>query len=120
VRTGLIAVLLLCSLSCEAQETWWKKPGKKRWWASIAALAAASVLDAHSSWGRRELNPMLRGPDGRFGYNGVILKSSILGASCAFQWVLVNREPRLAGTLAGVNSGLAAWSTTAALRNRQH
>lgn len=120
MRIGLVAALLLCSLSCQAQETFPKKPGKKRWWVSIAALAAASVLDAHSSWNRPELNPMLQGPDGRFGHRGVAIKASIVGASSAFQWVLLKKEPKLAGTLAGVNSGLAAWSTAAVLRNRRH
>ncbi len=116
MRTCLLA-LLLAATAFPADGVASTRSGKKRWWASVAALAAASVLDMHSSWSRREINPMLRGPDGRFGARGVAVKSSILGASCGVQWLLLQREPRMGNTLAGMNAGLAAWSATAAARN---
>jgi hypothetical protein len=83
----------------------------------MAALAAASALDMHSSWGKRELNPLLRGPGGRFDTRGVAIKSSIVGTACGFEWLLMRKEPRLGSTFVGVNLGLAAWTGGVAVRN---
>jgi hypothetical protein len=120
MRSRLVALLLLASVALSAEGISRTRPGKKRWWASVAALAAASVLDIHSSWRRREINPMLRGPEGRFGARGLVIKSSILGASCGVQWMLLDKEPRRNGALVGMNAGLAAWSATAAARNHRN
>ena len=53
--------------------------GKNLWRASLAAVAAANVMDAGSSWGKRELNPGLSGNNGRFGGQGAVLKLGIVG-----------------------------------------
>jgi len=83
----------------------------------MAALAAASALDMHSSWGKREFNPLLRGLGGRFDTRGVAIKSSLVGTACGFEWLLLRKEPRLGNTLAGANLGLAAWMGGIAVRN---
>jgi hypothetical protein len=120
VRRRCIAAFLLVSAAFGAEATTPQRPAKKRWWVSVAAVAAASFADMHSSWGRRELNPMLRGPDGRFGTRGAAVKSSIVGASCGLQWLLLERKPHMAGVLSGANWGLAAWSAGVAARNRRN
>lgn len=67
---------------------------KKRWIASIAMLAAAQVLDAHSSWGRYESNPLARGPAGSFSApKGVLLKSAATGGFLSVQWILMKKMP---------------------------
>ena len=113
----LVAVMLLATAGLGAEGTTPVRPAKRRWWVSVAAVAAASVVDVHSSWSRPELNPMLQGPDGRFRVHGVAIKSSIVGASCGLQWLLLRRKPQLSNTLAGVNAGLAAWTGAVAVRN---
>ena len=113
----LIAVLLLASTAWGAEALVAARPGKKRWWLSVAALSAVAVLDMHSSWQRRELNPMLRSADGGFAARGVAVKSSIVGASCGVQWLLLERRPRLSNAVSGVNLGLAAWSAGVVTRN---
>ena len=45
-----------------------QKRWKKAWIASWVAFAAVNLLDAHSSIGKRELNPLLSNSQGRFGY----------------------------------------------------
>ena len=57
-----------------------KARGKKLWWTSVAALAASSVLDARSSWGHRELNPLLQNSNGRFSASSVAKVAADSGA----------------------------------------
>jgi len=85
-------VFLLAALSLVAESRPRPRPSKLRWWLSVAALSAAAALDVHSSWGRRELNPMLQSPNGRFNARGLAVKSSILGTSCGLQWLLLERR----------------------------
>ena len=113
----LVAAFLMVSAAFGADAATGTRLAKKRWWVSVAAVAAASALDIHSSWGRRELNPMLRGPHGRFGARGVAVKSSLVGASCGLQWFVLERKPRMSGALSGANAGLAAWTAGVAARN---
>lgn len=117
VARTVVVGLLFCCLALQADSQAVRKPGKKLWWASLAALAGASALDAHSSWGKPERNAMLRGPDGRFGPRGLQLKLVILGTSGAMQWLLLRRKPDLRSTVAGANAGLAAWNAAAAVKN---
>ena|SRR5437868_11702774 len=49
-----------------------------RWKLSVAPVFASQALDVASSYGMRELNPMLAGSDGRFGAKGAEIK---LGAT---------------------------------------
>jgi hypothetical protein len=64
-----------------------RRKWKKAWIASWVAFAAVSALDAHSSQGRREANPLLRNGDGRFS-NGKasLFKAALGGGFFAFQW----------------------------------
>ena len=95
-----------------------KPPSKKLWWASVAALAGASVLDTRSSWGRRELNPLLQGPNGRFGARSVEIKSVIVGVGLAFQWVaLRHHNQKLEKPLSIANLAAAGLTTGAAVHN---
>lgn len=68
----LILLVVLTSLCSQAEE-------RKLWKLSIAAVAASTVADVHSSYGMRELNPLLRGPGSRFGVQSALLKT---GAVC--------------------------------------
>lgn len=65
---------------------------QKHWWyASQASLAAANVLDVHSSWGKYELNPVLKSSDGRFGTKGVLLKAAIVGGLVGYQHLVYHK-----------------------------
>lgn len=61
------------------------------WYSSQIALAGANFLDAHSSWGKYELNPVLRGGDGRFGTKSVLIKSAIVGGMVAYQHIVYRK-----------------------------
>jgi len=74
------------------------------------ALAAASAADVHSSWGRPEGNPLLRGPDGRFGGRALGIKLGAAGAAGLAQWLALRRRPQWEGNVAALNFALAAWT----------
>jgi hypothetical protein len=63
------------------------------WAASVGVLVAASVVDAHSSWGKPEANRLLANGQGRFGGRGVALKGLLTGAAVGLQWVMVRKGP---------------------------
>ena len=91
---------------------------KKLWWVSVAALAGASVLDARSSWGRHELNPLLQGPNGQFSARSIEIKSAIVGVGLAFQWVaLRHHSQKIEKPLSFANLAAAGLTTGAAVHN---
>jgi hypothetical protein len=58
-----------------------KKARKTRlvWRASMAAFATATALDAATSVGKYESNPLLRSADGKFGMKGMAIKGGLAG-----------------------------------------
>jgi len=89
-----------------------------RYWAvSVVALVGGSALDSASSWGHREANPLLRGPDGRFGARGVGIKSGVVVGLAVVQYVIIRRSGRGAKVFAALNFGLGATYMGVAVRN---
>lgn len=69
-------------------------PGTDRsWWLSVAALGASSALDGATSWSRPEVNPVLAGPDGRFGARGLVIKAGITAGVVLVEWSIVRSRP---------------------------
>ena len=87
------------------------------WKTSIAVMAAASAIDLLSSLGKRELNPLLRGSDGRFGARGIVLKSALTGGALVSQVLMVRKNPRAAPYAVVANIGVAGLFTSAAIHN---
>lgn len=105
----LLAALLLAAL-CLCQTG----SGQHAYRASVAAVSACASLDAASSWGRVELNPVLAGRDQRFGGRGIAIKAGITGAWLGAQW-LTRRRDRRAWTVGNVAiaaswCGAAGWN----------
>jgi hypothetical protein len=102
----LLLVSLIVAMPC-----WGLSPTAKRR-LTFAAVAAAQFLDVHSSLGKREANPLLRGPDGRFSAaRGAAFKLGILAGLFAVQEL----QPR--PFWSWVNVSYAGFSTTVAIRN---
>lgn len=71
-----------------------KRYGKGVWIATWAAFAAVNVLDAHSSSGRYEANPLLRGSSGVFsGRRALVVKAAAGGGFFALQCWLARKNP---------------------------
>ncbi len=87
--------------------------GARQYRLSVAAFAAASVADTWSSWGGRELNPVLG--TGRFTTKQASIKGAITAGMIAAEIGLVRRHPSLRRTFtvtnwiaAGLLAGVAA------------
>ncbi len=77
-----VILLLLLALPLNATEP---APRDRLWKISLLSLSVSAGLDAASSMGKPELNPLLRGRDGRFGWPQVGLKFGITAGGIAIQ-----------------------------------
>jgi hypothetical protein len=66
-------------------------------------LAASQALDITSSYGMRELNPMLAGQDGRFGAKATTIKIGGAAAAVGVEYLIVKKWPSSARVLAKLN-----------------
>jgi len=87
--------------------------------ASLFTLAGAQTADIASSWGRRELNPILTpgSSSNRFGYQAVGIKTAFLSSSLAVQSYAIRRNHRLRRPFAIVNFITAAALSAVAFSN---
>mgnify|MGYP000005847939 CR=1 FL=1 len=105
-------LLSACLLPCAAQE----RPSRF-WRVSVALLSAATAADVHSSWGKHELNPLLRNGGNRFGAQGLAVKAGVTGGAVLAQALLFRRKPAsLRGAAVG-NIIVAGALTGIAIRN---
>ena len=90
---------------------------KRRWVVSLAPLVASQVLDAHSSWGHRELNPLLADASGGFGMKAAGIKFGTVAAVVGVEYVLVKKYPRTAKFFSIVNVASAGVTSSLAIHN---
>jgi len=120
-KTMLLAILMLSSITgAFGQNLTGHEPrqSKSKWWKlSAVALAVATSVDAHSSWGHLEANPALRGPNGRFGMKSIAIKGLITGGVIGAQYMMMRNHPKAERyaaitnfTLAGAFVGVAAYN----------
>ncbi len=115
--------LLVCLLAAGSAHPCFgesKRGWKKIWTVSVAVLATANVMDARSSMGRYETNPLLQNGQGRFSAGrGIAVKSAASGGMILVQLLLQKRMPeqRLEKQAAIVNFAAAAAVGGTAYRN---
>ena len=90
---------------------------RKQWAISLAPLMAAQTLDAASSYGLRELNPLLASSNGGFGMKAVAIKFGTVGGLVAVEAVLVRKHPRTAKVLTVMNWAAAGLTASFAVHN---
>lgn len=92
---------------------------RRLWQASLAAVAAGSVVDMTSSLGKHETNGLLANHQGVFSTQGIGLKLVMAGAAVGTQQFLLHHHssPRAYKTGALVNFAAAGAMTAAAVHN---
>ena len=112
ITLALVLGFVLASQPAGAEE-------RKRslWKASVAAMAAATIADAHSSWNRPEANPLLRTDSGRFAVRGIAIKGAVIGTTLVLQHWMLKKNPnaeRMTAltnfTVAGVLGGVTVYN----------
>jgi hypothetical protein len=116
-RFALIVVAL--SAVSRAQEFSSKIPPDnwRPWKLSLAPLVASQTLDVASSWGLRELNPVLADSRGGFGMKGAAIKFGATGAIIAVEYWILRKKPGAARVLSKLNWSVSAVSTGFAAHN---
>jgi len=116
-----ISLVLLVALSCgtahaEDGDGRW---AKRLWKASIAAVAAGSIVDMQSSLGKHETNGLLANQQGVFSMQGIGLKLAIAGAAIGTQQYLLHRHPAVSGYKTGalINFAVAGALSGVAVHN---
>jgi hypothetical protein len=89
---------------------------RNRWLISLAPLVASESFDAASSWGLREMNPVLAGPDGRFGMKATSIKFGVIGGLIGAEYLL-KKFPAWAKFFTVVNYATAGVTTGLAVHN---
>ncbi|HLK64749.1 MAG TPA: hypothetical protein VKU19_14995 [Bryobacteraceae bacterium] len=96
-----------------------RTPAPKLWRASITALAAANIVDVHSSWGKHELNSTLSSPSGNFGKEGALIKLGFQGGLIGFEYLITrgHRSRKLYRALTIVNFSVSGAIGGVAIHN---
>ncbi len=97
-------------------------PIPQSWKWSVAGLAGSQGLDIASSYGMRELNPLLAGPQQQFGMKAVMFKVGVTAAAIGVEYLivkvrLVKDHGGAAKALAKINWSAAALTTGFATHN---
>jgi hypothetical protein len=89
----------------------------RSWERSLIPLVASQSLDAASSYGYRELNPLLADPNGAFGARATTLKFSVVFALVGVEYLLVRKNPRAARLFEKLNWTSSVLTTGLAVHN---
>jgi len=90
---------------------------RRQWAISLAPLFASQALDAASSYGMRELNPVLAGSNGGFGMKATTIKFGVIGALAGAEYLIVRKHPASAKLFTIVNWVTAGGTTGLAVHN---
>lgn len=94
-----------------------RKPLPASWKWSLAPLVASQTLDIASSYGMRELNPVLAGPRGQFGGQAAMVKIGVTGAFIGIEYLIVKAHPKAARFFTKINWSGAVLTTSFAAHN---
>jgi hypothetical protein len=89
----------------------------RSWKISLAPLVGSQALDAASSYGMRELNPLLASSNGGFEMKATSIKLGVTGAMVGVEYLLVRRYPRSARVISKLNWTSGIVTTGFALHN---
>jgi hypothetical protein len=89
----------------------------RSWRISVAPLIASQVLDVSSSYGMRELNPLLSSANGGFEMKGAAIKLGVTGAVVGAEYLIVRKYPRSARVISKLNWTSGIVTTGFAIHN---
>jgi hypothetical protein len=89
----------------------------KSWKISLAPLVASQALDVSSSYGMRELNPLLASANGGLEMKGAAIKLGITGAAVGAEYLIVRKFPRSARMISRLNWTSGIVTTGFAIHN---
>lgn len=91
----------------------------KLYWTSIGALYTAHAIDAHSSWNRPELNPLLQDRQGKFSTSSAAVKFGVVTVGFVIQQLVIKKWPKTQKVFTWINFGQAGGAVIVARKNYQ-
>jgi hypothetical protein len=89
----------------------------KSWKISLAPLVASQALDVSSSYGMRELNPLLASANGGFEMKGAAIKLGVTGVVVGVEYLIIRKYPRSARVISRLNWTTGIVTTGFAIHN---
>lgn len=89
----------------------------RRWKLSVVPVFASQALDVTSSYGMRELNPMLASSDGSFGAKGAGIKLGATAAMVGLEYLIARKHSRAARIFTKINWSVSIVTTGFAAHN---
>jgi hypothetical protein len=89
----------------------------RSWERSLIPLVASQSLDAASSYGYRELNPLLASQNGTFGVKATAMKFSVVAGLIGVEYLLVRKSPKAARLFEKLNWSSSLLTTGLAVHN---
>jgi hypothetical protein len=89
----------------------------RSWKMSVVPVFASQALDVTSSYGMRELNPMLASSDGSFGAKGAGIKLGSTAAMVGLEYLIARKHPRAARIFTKINWSVSIVTTGFAAHN---
>jgi hypothetical protein len=89
----------------------------RAWERSLIPLVASQSLDAASSYGYRELNPLLASQNGTFGVKATAMKFSVVAGLIGVEYLLVRKSPKAARLFEKLNWSSSLLTTGLAVHN---
>ena len=89
----------------------------RSWKISLAPLVASQALDVSTSYGMRELNPLLSSANGGFEMKGAAIKLGVTGAVVGVEYLIVRKYPRSTRVIAKLNWTTGIVTTGFAIHN---
>src|SRR5271170_3219131 len=94
-----------------------EQSARKAWKISLAPLIGSQALDAASSYGMRELNPLLASSNGGFEMKATTIKLGVTGALVGVEYLMIRKYPRSAGVISKLNWTSGIVTTGLAVHN---
>jgi hypothetical protein len=89
----------------------------RSWERSLIPLVASQSLDAASSYGYRELNPLLAESNGVFGPRATVVKFSVVGVLIGAEYLLARKSPKAVRLITKLNWISSAVTTGLVVHN---
>jgi hypothetical protein len=114
MKDVVLSAALLMSAACagdlpraqESIEDTTRTAAFRAWKISLVPFVASQALDVFSSYGMRELNPLLASANGGFEMKGAAIKLGVIGAVAGAEYLIVRKYPRSARVISRLN-----WTT---------
>ncbi len=113
----LMSAVVACAADLPVAHESIEDTALRSWKISLAPLMASQALDVSSSYGMRELNPLLASSNGGFEMKGAVIKLGVTGLVVGAEYLIVRKYPRSTRIISKLNWTSGIVTTGFAIHN---